>query len=157
MGQLHQLLVEDTHSQLLRTDRKQKSFQVACIEQVHCAKAFSMSYNSLFDTKSYACASTAFLLGIISFYVEFTEVIYYYSRYTRLSVIAGLVLTNNSEHRQWNNLSTLDHPTFWKVLALKSHGSWYGCNCINIWRKKNSIESGNGDVYERQIVINVKG
>jgi hypothetical protein len=53
------------------TDWEHQVFRVACSDRVHCANAFRMgSNNSSLTTRSYACASIAFLAGIMSWSVD---------------------------------------------------------------------------------------
>ena len=55
---------------LLHTDWQHKEFRIACSEQEYRAPAWPMGCsNSSFPTKSWACAYTAFLTGIISWSV----------------------------------------------------------------------------------------
>ena len=70
------LLLEATDSSvvLLRANWKHQAFRVACSEQMHRANAFRMgSINASFITKSCACASVAFLAGIISLSVDYND------------------------------------------------------------------------------------
>jgi hypothetical protein len=56
-------LLEDSYTY----DRKHQEFGTACSEPVHCANAFMIgSSNVSFARTSRACASVAFLTGIIS-------------------------------------------------------------------------------------------
>jgi len=57
---------------LLRTYRKHKEFRVACQGRVHRANAMGSS-NTPFALKSCACASIAFLAGIISLAVDYNS------------------------------------------------------------------------------------